>query len=313
MSIFRTISLLHSASHRAFPVGRNGSVAKRLKFVCRSWPQREFNLAWFEHLQSDDFMRKLADFDHRVYRKLYRPYLSTSWDKNRALEALKANYTVFRAKLPPSIAENIYLSDSFILAEWVANRKYQVRLAHDQRFYQEGEITMSLLCPELGEGELAQISGTVAPDDEGVMAFYIGGLQGAARELGAPAIKEAGRDLHGLRPKSLIVIAAQLLAGQLGCQRILATSTACHAYSTDDRRQSKEKQKMFFDYDSFWEECEGSRINGAFFSLPLTTARRAREEMKPQKRPMYQRRYAMLDEIEAAVAGSLTISTENQA
>src|ERR1035437_7892372 len=99
-SVFRAMSLLHHASHQAFPIGRNGSVLKRLKFVCRSWPQREINLAWFEHLQSDGFMRKLADFDHRVYRKLYRPYLSTSWDKNRALEALKANYEVFRAKLP---------------------------------------------------------------------------------------------------------------------------------------------------------------------------------------------------------------------
>ena len=108
--------------------------------------------------------------------------------------------------------------------------------------------------------------------------------------------------MHGLRPKSLIVIAAQLLANQLGCNRILATTAASHAYSTDARRQTSDRQKMFFDYDSFWEECGGVREGDAFFSLPLTAARRPREDMKPQKRPMYNRRYAMLDELEAAFA-----------
>ena len=302
MSFIETISLLHYASHQAFPTGRNGSVVKRLKFICRSWPDRQFNVVWFELLRHDAFLRQLAAHDHRIYRKLYRPYLSTSWSKDRTLAALRANYAFVQATLPRAALENIFLADTFHLAEWTANRTYRLRLTHDPRFYQEGEFTLSLLCPELGEGELALLSATLAPTDDGTMALYIGGLQGAERALGAPAIKESGRDLHGLRPKSLIVIAAQLLANQLGCNRILATTAASHAYSTDARRQTSDRQKMFFDYDSFWEECDGVREGEAFFSLPLVTARRPREDMKPQKRPMYNRRYAMLDELEAAFA-----------
>jgi len=295
---------LHHASHQAFPTGRNGSVFKRLKFICRSWPDRRSNVVWFELLRHDAFLRQTAAHDHRLYRKLYRPYLSTSWSKDRTLAALQSNYAFMQAKLSRASLENIFLTDAFCLAEWTANRAYQLRLTHDPRFYQEGELTLSLLCPKLGEGELALLSATLAPADDGEMAFYIGGLQGAERALGAPAIKEAGRDLHGLRPKSIIVIAAQLLANQLGCTRILATSAASHAYSTDARRQNSECQKMFFDYDSFWEECGGVREGSAFFNLPLTAARRPREDMKPQKRPMYNRRYAMLDELEAAVSQS---------
>jgi len=302
MSFIETISLLHHASHQAFPTGRNGSVVKRLKFICRSWPDRQFNVVWFELLRHDAFLRQLAAHDHRIYRKLYRPYLSTSWSKDRTLAALRANYAFVQATLPRAALENIFLADTFHLAEWTANRTYRLRLTHDPRFYQEGEFTLSLLCPELGEGELALLSATLAPTDDGTMALYIGGLQGAERALGAPAIKESGRDLHGLRPKSIIVIAAQLLANQLGCNRILATTAASHAYSTDARRQTSDRQKMFFDYDSFWEECGGVREGEAFFSLPLVTARRPREDMKPQKRPMYNRRYAMLDELEAAFA-----------
>lgn len=306
MSLFQTIALLHHASHQAFPTGRNGSVLKRLKFICRSWPDRRFNVVWFELLRHDSFLQRLAAHDHRIYRKLYRPYLSASWSKDRTLAALQANYAFVQARLPRATLENIYLTDSFHLAEWTSNRIYQLRLTHDPRFYQEGEFTLSLRCPELGEGELALLSATLAPADDGTMAFHIGGLQGAERALGAPAIKDASRDLHGLRPKSIIVIAAQLLANQLGCRRILATTAASHAYSTDGRRQSGERQKMFFDYDSFWEECGGVREGTAFFKLPLVTARRPREDMKPQKRPMYNRRYAMLDELEAAVARAFT-------
>lgn len=304
MSLYQTISQLYQASHQAFPVGRNGSVAKRVKFIWRSWPNRQTNLSWFGLLRHDGFMRRLAEYDHRIYRKLYRPYLSSSWGKQRTLAALQANYEFFQQTVTPATLEQIYLSDAFCLAEWSANRTYRLRLSHDTRFYQEGEITLSLLCPELGEGELALLSATIAPTEEGILAMYIGGLQGADRALGAPAIKDAGRDLHGLRPKSMIVIAAQLLATQLGCKRILATTAACHAYSTDTRRTG-DRQKMFFDYDSFWEECGGVREGEAFLALPLASERRPREDMKPQKRPMYARRYAMLDEIAAGVAQSL--------
>ena len=306
MSVFTTLALLHQASHQAFPVGRNGSVGKRLKFVLRSWPRRQFNTVWFDRLQTDDFMRRLAAYDHRVYRKLYRPYLSTSWTPARTLEALQVHYAWLRQQLPAPVMEGVFLAEEFRLAEWSANRTYQLRLTHDQRFYQEGEFTLSLRCPALGEGELASLSATIARAPDAAITFYIGGLQGAERALGAPAIKEAGRDLHGLRPKSLVVIAGQLLATRLGCTRILATSAAFHPYSTDDRRRTKERQKMFFDYDSFWEECEGSRVDPAFFALPLAASRRSREDMKPQKRPMYARRYAMLDELETAVARALT-------
>lgn len=306
MPIVQSLTRLHHASHQAFPVGRNGSVLKRLKFILRSWPNRQFNLAWFDLLQSDPFMRKLAVHDHRIYRKLYRPYLSTSWTKARTLAALVANYTMLQQILPVATLEQLFLTDSLCLAAWSSNRTYQLRLTHDPRFYQEGEITLSLLCPELGDGELALLSATMAPADDGTLTFHIGGLQGADRALGAPAIKDAGRDLHGLRPKSMLVIAAQLLAGHLGCKRILATTAACHAYSSDERRRSRERQKMFFDYDSFWEECDGVHTNGAFFSLPLTSARRTRADMKPQKRPMYMRRYDMLDEIEAALTRVFT-------
>lgn len=307
MSLLQTISLLHHASHQAFPIGRNGSVMKRLKFFCRSWPERQFNVVWFELLRRDDFLRQLAAHDHRIYRKLYRPYLSASWSKARTLAALQANYAILQAALPLASLQKIFLSDEFCLAEWSANRIYRLQLTHDPRFYQEGELTLSLLCPELGEGALAILSTTLAPAEDGNLAMYIGGLQGAEHALGAPAIKDAGKDLHGLRPKSLIVIAAQLLANQLGCQHILATTAASHAYSTDERRQSGERQKMFFDYDAFWEECDGVREGEAFLALPLTSARRPREEMKPQKRPMYNRRYAMLDELAAAVSQSLQV------
>ena len=307
MSLLQTFSLLHHASHQAFPIGRNGSVIKRAKFICRSWPARQFNLRWFQLLRDDGFLRRLAAHDHRIYRKLYRPYLSTSWSKPQTLAALQANYALLQKILPTATLEKIFLTDEFCLAEWCANRTYRLHLTHDPRFYQEGEITLSLRCPELGEGELALLSATLAPTGDGRLAMFIGGLQGADRALGAPAIKDAGRDLHGLRPKSLIVIAAQLLACQLGCQRILATTAASHAYSTDERRQSGERQKMFFDYDAFWQECEGVPEGDAFLALPLTSARRPREDMKPQKRPMYARRYAMLDEIAATLGQCLQV------
>ncbi|KAB2639340.1 MAG: DUF535 domain-containing protein, partial [Verrucomicrobia bacterium] len=52
----------------------------------------------------------------------------------------------------------------------------------------------------------------------------------------------------------------------------------------------------------------GLREGTAFLALPLTSARRPREDMKPQKRPMYNRRYAMLDEIAAALAQAIPLN-----
>jgi len=93
MPTFTDFSLLFNASRNAFPCDKKGSLFKRLKFLFRSWSDRKFNLAWLSLLQKDPFLKRLAKSDYRMYRKFYRPYLSSSWDRVTAMAAVCANYT----------------------------------------------------------------------------------------------------------------------------------------------------------------------------------------------------------------------------
>ena len=63
--------------------------------------------------------------------------------------------------------------------------------------------------------------------------------------------------------------------------------------------------RISFNYDGMWAEADGRPAEDGWFELPLREVRRTREEIKPNKRPLYARRYALFDQLQAAVATGL--------
>lgn len=276
--------------------------AKHLLRALLSWPLAQ---TWLTYLNTDA-MKETVRVNPRLHRKLQRVYLSRRWNEAQRLLVLQEHYDFMRDRLPGVWRTQVVENGGLILAAipGAGGVSYQVRLRPEVPFEKEGELALTLIqTPH--QGRLAAVALTVARAGQDRPALFIGCIQGEERGLPPESTKHAAKDLHGLRPKNLLILVVQQLAGQWGLDAIRAAGNSIHVYRSWRFAFSSIPGKVHLDYDAFWIEMGGRPDREGFFSLPLQTPRRTREEMKPNKRPMYARRYAMLDELEGALRVSV--------
>ena len=107
--------------------------------------------------------------------------------------------------------------------------------------------------------------------------------------------------MHGLRPKGLLLFTVQQLAAIWGIEKIRAVSNELNVFR--DFRLSK--KKVVADYDEFWIESGGQLDADNLFTMPSRFAPRPITEIKPNKRALYKKRYAMLDELVVTISNSI--------
>ena len=96
--------------------------------------------------------------------------------------------------------------------------------------------------------------------------------------------------------------AAQVTARALGLKKIFAVTNAGYYANNHVRRDRKLKTS----FSDFWAEVGGKPTDDArFYELPLTETRKTVEEIPSHKRAQYRRRFALLDDLEAAITQRL--------
>ncbi len=147
-----------------------------------------------------------------------------------------------------------------------------------------------------------QIMFWIAKDSAENFSMYIGALQGPNVENSKDLIKILTKKCHAYRTKNLILYAAQAVARALNLKKIYAVTNEGY-YANNHIRADRKLKTSFSD---FWQECGGSPTNDKrFFELPLVEKRKTFEEIPTQKRAVYRRRFALLDEIDAAIFENL--------
>ncbi len=137
--------------------------------------------------------------------------------------------------------------------------------------------------------------------DDGEPAIYIGALQGP--QNGSELIKGLTKAFFGYRTKNLIFYGLRSFAKALGIERIFAVANEGY-YAMNHMRVDR---KLKTDFGAFWQECEGRQCSDRrFYVMPTAEYRKSPEELKPSKRAQHRRRFAKMDEMEAAVAASLS-------
>lgn len=161
----------------------------------------------------------------------------------------------------------------------------------------EGLLSVDLM---LGEKRIYHITFWGGYDRDGCCCLNIGALQGSLN--GQDDIHALTKHFFGYRPKNLILYALRLLSPALGAQKIYAVSN--HGFFTNTHVRLDRKLKTSL--DEFWLEAGGDPLDDPrFFELPVNEKRKAIEEVKSQKRNLYRKRYAALDEIAAEFKTSL--------
>jgi uncharacterized protein VirK/YbjX len=221
------------------------------------------------------------------------PYLNVDWRFDQKLDAISGHYKLLSGRLrvlhflPPA---------SIVLAD--LEDATQILLHQCLLFEHEGELTISLFKSDRRIYSLTFMLGQIGAE----LTAYAGGLQGIRSPEAIEMYRSLTHQMHGLRPRDLLVTAFRLLCGSLGVARVLAISDSKRICSNSYHCPG---EQIYSSYDSAWSECGGVPMNDAFFELSPHLTQRFAKDIPSRKRAQYRRRYAMVDAIEQQIGSTV--------
>ena len=131
-------------------------------------------------------------------------------------------------------------------------------------------------------------------------ALLIAVIQGPNFEGSKEMVKLLTKKCHGLRPAYLMVEAMKALTATLGYSALWGMP---HKYQNKSRFvQSK---RYVVDYDAIFAESAGKL--GEYWELPLHFETKNMDDIPSNKRSMYRKRYAMLEQLRENMATALKV------
>ncbi|MBR2773664.1 MAG: DUF535 domain-containing protein [Selenomonadaceae bacterium] len=267
---------------------------------CLLHPKRMSRLEKF--FGQSELMTKVAEGYPFVYEQATRAffyYRSTFEERARLIEE---NMQFLSARM----------NDDFMLKLYGDKKIELWRMPLDETL---GEMNL-VLCAESGQrkeglaavmfnlpGEVPvyQILFWIARKDK-AWAMWIGAMQGPNVDDAKELVKRITKRCHAYRTKNLILYAAQSVARSLGVKKIFAVTNEGYYANNHVRRDRKLKTS----FSDFWAEVGGIPTDDArFYELPLIETRKTVEEIPSHKRAQYRRRFALLDELDAAIDNTL--------
>ncbi|WP_101776385.1 VirK/YbjX family protein [Pasteurella oralis] len=122
-------------------------------------------------------------------------------------------------------------------------------------------------------------------------ALLIAVIQGPNFDGSKDIVKQLTKKCHGLRPAYLMVEAMKALTNAFGYQKLLGIP---HKYQNKSRLvQSK---RYVVDYDAIFAESAG--VLKDYWELPVQFNIKEMESIPSNKRSMYRKRYAMLEQLQ---------------
>jgi uncharacterized protein VirK/YbjX len=283
--------------------GAPSALKRHLRWSATAALRRAAAEDWFDWLDQAAMKPYLAVNPRLAFRPM-GAYGSIRWTWSQRVRVIRDTYTFIHAQ-GGFLHEAMSRVGGAILLQLALDRgqKASVRLSADSQFRKEGEISVFF---EL-DGIPKAVSSFALSFEHGASGWigYIGAVQG--RKGGdEETIKLATKAMHGLRPKQFMVFIAQEITRSLRVKILYGVGNAIHVFRAGQHKFIKTKRDISFDYDELWQEAGGAPVEGGWFLLPGKHHRRGPEEVKPNKRSMYAKRYAMLDDLSRQIRTSLT-------
>ena len=254
---------------------------------------------WFDFLDSAA-IRPFVAANPVLPLKPFRPYLSRSlnvWERMRVIRD-SLSFLVEQKNFIPNVGH------AFVIATVNLGNDPSVSFRLKFNRQKEGEATLYL---SLADDKIVMYCHfSFERKSDGPRVMRIGCIQGKKM----PEMqKQLEKNMHGLRTRSLLLFACQEVAHALGVKEIFGVSNKNQVYRTFAKKMwvisDPSCRRFSFDYDAFWTEADGVLDAEGWFRLPPRLVKRAKSEMKPNKRSMYMRRYAMLDKLSLQIHHAL--------
>ena len=299
-----TIRMFAHHARAVYPAATLKGASERLLFVVRSLRCFPSAQAWYAWL-AEPLLAPIARVQPNLYKKIIRPYLTPDCTNRRKLRILREHHEFVASRLSRSAFLAACTPEGVLLMTF-ATRDGEVlhlRGITDGKFSKEGELTLVLYSETRGS-RISSLTFVVTRWSASGWALVIGGMQGLPRNTHKSVITEVTKSLHGMRPKALLLFAAQQVADVWRLDAIRGVGNRAHVSCHLDYALNRIRRPVL-SYDGFWTESGGVRRADGFFDLPLAHLPRADGEIRPNKRSAYRQRYAMLAELSTGIRTSL--------
>lgn len=276
--------MLHSLRQRRDWTGpwyKRGVTA--LKYLVRSACLGAQHQRFLALISADASMRAYRQRDPRLQERHMHRFINAHWRSRDRLTYLQQHYRFAMAHLPRALFEQVYAMGYANLGSLTAKDGSLLTLYLRPPIDKgcEGELCLQLC--DAGDAPLYTIVFSVADERPTLM---VGCLQGPRGANARDRVRELTRNLHGMRPKQLMLALAYAFARRYGIERIVAIANDAHPLRRSGR-------PVYADYDAFWEEQQGRRIGGGWFVLPSSPAQKSEAEVPSQHRAAFRRREAL--------------------
>jgi uncharacterized protein VirK/YbjX len=302
------LQAIYPTACRVFAAAGSNELIKRLRLSSRAlfhfgtWRQ------WYGFMATSPFGR-IADFYPRLFEKPLRPYVHRDMRSVERCRMLLQHYQFMSQHAPKPLVDAILANQPFLLNEHSMtelDEPLAINLTFAKHMQQEGELTLSLgplesLHSFRQHAWIASLTFTVRQGISGWEAV-VGGVQGGHAETGKDDAKLATHVFHGLRPKQLLIHVLRELAACWGISRIYGISNSSHCLT---RKRYRGRITIRSSYDELWQEAGGRLTEEGYYELPVMLPRRPLESVPSRKRALYQRRFRLLDVVDAEIRGKL--------
>ncbi|HEX8778502.1 MAG TPA: DUF535 family protein [Rhodanobacter sp.] len=280
-------------------LGRRVSMAA--KYLARSLLMFRPHADYLAFVESEPALRALRQRDPRMQERHFHRYLNLGWNRRQRLQAISRHYRHALAAMPAPLFRAIYAEGGAPLGLLPLKDGSRLILSLRPPIFLgcEGELGIQL-ADEQGHPLYCIV---VTVTDERTLA--IGCIQGPDGAAARERVRDLTRQLHGLRPKCLMLALACALARHWGVTRLLAVGNAAHPLRNARRR-------FMADYDAFWQEQHGRAVAGGWYELPLQPGRRTEAEVPSHHRSAFRRREALRAEAERLLVEALGAPSEHQ-
>jgi uncharacterized protein len=241
---------------------------------------------------SSNLLRHFIETRPQIEGLVLAPFVSARWTADERFDALEAHCRIAeRLGSPFDVRDDdereVIRFDGLepLTRATLVTRWWRMR---------EGMLTLNLADDS---NSIYSLSFVFAEEPAGLVAL-IGGMQGNDAPDANDLYRQLTKTAHGMRPRDLLIEVFRTMCGEIGVVRIGAVSDAArHQQSRYSLSRHRGTDPVETRYDQVWSDRGGSLREDGFFDLPVVKARRADADVPANKRAMYRRRYAMLDDI----------------
>ena len=287
-------ALFLAAAQKIYPGFSPRALNAKLGFVAACLRLRQSLDAFFRRPENEALSRELTARPELLGFVVW-PYVHAGWPAMQRFEALSQHQQAMASDMA---ALAVSPTGSLLVAD-MSEVSPGLRLVVDRAPWclREGSLVFNQF---LNDERLMSLAFSFGWQD-GERVVYVGSVQGSNVDSALAKYREIAKGLQGMRSRDFLIKAFQFLTHHMGVKRVLCVSEQerhhRHPYFGKLKAES-----LHLNYDEIWQEHAGVPTGDGFFRLGSLPVIRPMEDIAAKNRPLYRRRYALMDKLSADIA-----------